>query len=595
MTFQKYIPEVLCRIAMSLIKFSCEIIKIFIPLKYIMKDITGELALVTGGGSRLGRSIALELSNHGAIIVIWDINENGIKETMKLIQETGGTCYGYVCDLVNREEVYEKAAKLREEVGHVTILINNAGMTNVKKFVNIPDNLLTRIMEVNTISHFWTVKAFLPAMIENNKGHIVCISSYTAWGGVPMLVDYCTSKHAVRGFYEALDTELHCMECKIKITVISPGFISNTGMKTEEHLKSSTFMTSPEKVAKKTVIALRCNRKNIIIPGYYNVILIFKCTLAIPQKKTVKYLGVTLDHLLRLNKHHSIQLNKAKIAIKANSRIFYNSNLEARAKIICYQLLIRPLLTYAAPVLWNMGSTVMEKYRRLERSVFRFCIRTHRTAESDYKKYVSNTKIYNLANITRVDCFIIKLFRNNYANYPKINNPIINKFCCPDEDDFAAICNSGYIPPELFTLCDKHGLIQNENNLTFLYHIKRHCTDKTINMEPDTTTRKGNLPKLLARANMPKFLATAKMLRLFAKSNMLKLLAKANLPKLLAKVNMPKLLAKVNIIKLLAKVNMPKLLEKVNLIKLLEKVNLIKLLAKSNMLKLLENADMPRL
>ncbi|KAI4482510.1 hypothetical protein M0802_013642 [Mischocyttarus mexicanus] len=212
-------------------------------------------------------------------------------------------------------------------------------------------------------------------------------------------------------------------------------------------------------------------------------------TLVIPQKKTVKYLGVTLDHLLRLNKHQSIQLNKAKIAIKANSRIFYNSNLEARAKIICYQLLIRPILTYAAPVLWNMGSTVMEKYQRLERSVLRFCIRTHRTAESDYKKYVSNTKIYNHANITRVNCFIIKLCRSNYANYPKINNPIINKFCCPDEDDFAAIYNSGYIPPKLFTLCDKHGLIQNENNLPFLYYIKRHCTDKTINMEPDTTTR----------------------------------------------------------------------------------------------------------
>ncbi|KAI4475151.1 hypothetical protein M0802_015265 [Mischocyttarus mexicanus] len=91
-------------------------------------------------------------------------------------------------------------------------------------------------------------------------------------------------------------------------------------------------------------------------------------TLVIPQKKTVKYLGVTLDYLLRLNKHHSIQLNKAKIAIKANSRIFYNSNLEARSKIICYPLLIRPILTYAVLVLWNMGSTVMEKYRRLTSS-----------------------------------------------------------------------------------------------------------------------------------------------------------------------------------------------------------------------------------
>ncbi|KAI4475157.1 hypothetical protein M0802_015264 [Mischocyttarus mexicanus] len=237
MTFPKYILDILCLIVMSLVKFCWEIIKIFIPLKYIMKNITGEIALVTGGGSGLGRSIALELSSHGAIIVIWDINENGMKETMKLIQEAGGTCYGYVCDLVNREEVYKKAAQLREEVGRVTILINNAGMINIEKFVNTPDDLLTRLMEVNTISHFWTMKAFLPAMIKNNKGHIVCISSYASWAVMPMMADYCTSKYAVRGFYEALDTELHCMECKVNITVIYPGLIRSTGMKAEEHFK----------------------------------------------------------------------------------------------------------------------------------------------------------------------------------------------------------------------------------------------------------------------------------------------------------------------------------------------------------------------
>ncbi|KAI4486271.1 hypothetical protein M0802_012415 [Mischocyttarus mexicanus] len=68
-------------------------------------------------------------------------------------------------------------------------------------------------------------------------------------------------------------------------------------------------------------------------------------------------------------------------------------------------------------------------------------------------------------------------------------NTLLNRQGCPDEEDFANICSSGYIPPELFTLCDKHGLIQDENNLPVLYHIKRHCTDKTISLEPNLITR----------------------------------------------------------------------------------------------------------
>lgn len=70
----------------------------------------------------------------------------------------------------------------------------------------------------------------------------------------------------------------------------------------------------------------------------------------IPHKNTVKYLGVHLDHLLRLCKHTDTQLNKAKAAVNVNKRIFYSKYLNRRAKIICYQLLIRPILTYAAPI-----------------------------------------------------------------------------------------------------------------------------------------------------------------------------------------------------------------------------------------------------
>ncbi|XP_010769014.1 epidermal retinol dehydrogenase 2-like, partial [Notothenia coriiceps] len=67
--------------------------------------------------------------------------------------------------------------QVKREVGDVSILVNNAGIVTGKKFMDAPDSLIEKTMEVNTMAHFWTYKAFLPAMIANNHGHLVSIAS----------------------------------------------------------------------------------------------------------------------------------------------------------------------------------------------------------------------------------------------------------------------------------------------------------------------------------------------------------------------------------------------------------------------------------
>lgn len=230
---------------------------------------------------------------------------------------------------------------------------------------------------------------------------------------------------------------------------------------------------------------LKISQYNRIKAAKFNVRDQYGTLTEIPVKKTVKYLGVTFDHLIHLTKHHKIQLEKARTAIKSNSRIFYNNNLSIKAKLICYQLLIRPLITYAAPMLWNMGPTVMEKYRRLERSALRSCIRKYRKAETNYRERISNANIYNMANITRLDCFYLKLCRNYYASYQNIDNPIMTNVRCPSDGTCTDRCSTGYLTPEMFTFCDKIGMLQNEFNLPIIYHIKRHCTCKKIIIDND--------------------------------------------------------------------------------------------------------------
>lgn len=115
----------------------------------------------------------------------------------------------------------------------------------------------------------------------------------------------------------------------------------------------------------------------------------------IPRKNSVKYLGVIFDHLIRMNEHHTIQLRKAEAAFKINSKRFHNKNIECKAKIICYQLLVRPIITYAAPIWWNVGPTVMESYRKCVRNCLKACLNTYRTQSSNYIKRISNQQLYN--------------------------------------------------------------------------------------------------------------------------------------------------------------------------------------------------------
>lgn len=92
--------------------------------------------------------------------------------------------------------------------------------------------------------------------------------------------------------------------------------------------------------------------------------------VAIPHKDQVKYLGAHLDNLFRLQSHLKIQLNKANSAYHKNARIFHSKWISKKAKIVCYMLLIRPVLTYAAPIWFNINAANMDILRRFEKECY---------------------------------------------------------------------------------------------------------------------------------------------------------------------------------------------------------------------------------
>ncbi|XP_072536195.1 epidermal retinol dehydrogenase 2 isoform X1 [Salminus brasiliensis] len=204
-------------------------VRLFVP--HSRKDVEGEVVLVTGAANGLGKLIAKELGCLGATLVLWDVNWEALESTAKELRRTLDVrVYAYACDCSRRTEVYRVAEMVKREVGDVSILVNNAGVVTGKyAFTEAPDNLVDRTLRVNVAAHFWTYKAFLPAMLQRNHGHLVCVSCHGGVLAMNGLADYCASKFAAIGFAESIALELLVLKKEgIKTTIVCPYLIDTT-------------------------------------------------------------------------------------------------------------------------------------------------------------------------------------------------------------------------------------------------------------------------------------------------------------------------------------------------------------------------------
>ena len=116
-------------------------IKLFIPERFFYKDISGQIVLVTGGGSGIGRLLCKKLARLGARVVTWDINEKGNQETVNIIKDEGYQAWAYTVDMSIKEDIYNTAKKTKEDVGTVTILIKYyCVLNNTYVFILLSEN-----------------------------------------------------------------------------------------------------------------------------------------------------------------------------------------------------------------------------------------------------------------------------------------------------------------------------------------------------------------------------------------------------------------------------------------------------------------------
>ena len=246
-----------------------ELVRQFWPRRE--KDLRGEVAVVTGGGHGIGRELALKLVKLGVRVAIWDVNKAGAEQTLTEMESLGGEGMVLVVDVSDKEAVHKAAEETRLQMGEVTLLFNNAGIMPCKPFLTYSQKEVEKIFDVNVFSQFWTVKEFLPRMINLNKGHIISMSSMAGITGTPNLVPYCSSKFAVKGFMDALFLEVRANnpDSNIHMTTIHP-FVVDTGLakKPRSRFQSLIPFTAPETAAQKIISATRRNIEYEFVPGW---------------------------------------------------------------------------------------------------------------------------------------------------------------------------------------------------------------------------------------------------------------------------------------------------------------------------------------
>jgi 3-oxoacyl-[acyl-carrier protein] reductase len=188
-----------------------------------MNQLKGQVAVVTGGGTGIGRGIALALAGEGVRPVICGRRVGRLEETVAMIQEAGGEGLAVQADVSKQADVERVVAKAVESFGSIEILINNAGIGGGDSIHEHEVADWDQVMAVNLRGPFLMARAVLPIMRRQRRGHIINISSESGLEYYDGSGAYGVSKHALNALGEYIQRENQ--ELGIRVNTICPGMV----------------------------------------------------------------------------------------------------------------------------------------------------------------------------------------------------------------------------------------------------------------------------------------------------------------------------------------------------------------------------------
>lgn len=236
----------------------------------------GKRVLITGGAGGLGVELIQRFNALESKVIIWDVRQEELDRVCKQYN-----VIGYKVNLADADDVAHVIQQTLEQ-GGIDVLINNAGMVIGKPLMEADNKLIDTLMRVNTTSHFWTTKGFLPHMLTQKDGHIVTIASTMAMFSASEMVPYCASKAGAFMFGEGLRLEL--AGTGVETSTIMPWHI-NTAMFKGLDFPLITRLLAPtlevSYVADQVIDAIRKRRKMVIMPKIFWFIFLLRLLLPV--------------------------------------------------------------------------------------------------------------------------------------------------------------------------------------------------------------------------------------------------------------------------------------------------------------------------
>ncbi len=252
-----------------------------------MRNFTGRIAVITRAGSGIGRELSLALAADGCRLALLDIDEEAAEETARLCANvSAGTVSVHGCDVACPEEVQRAADSVRDahKADHINLLVNNAGIGSVEGFVHGDRTAWEHTFDVCWGGVYNCCRSFVPLVIAADEGQIVNVSSinglWASLGPNRTHTSYSAAKFAVRGFTEALMTEMRLVAPHVKVAVVMPGHVdtnilsnsqarlgrrATTNLAETEASFQTTAPTTPAQAAVTILDGVRAGRWRILI------------------------------------------------------------------------------------------------------------------------------------------------------------------------------------------------------------------------------------------------------------------------------------------------------------------------------------------
>lgn len=254
-----------------------------------MIDMSGKIALVTGGASGMGQIIARRLVARGAIVAIFDVNDQALQETVA----DEANLHAFRCDISSLEEVTARVQEVSTELGPIDLLVHAAALMPGHKLVDETHENMERLFRINYFGTTYMVRAVLSSMMERGKGRIIAFGSIAGIALVPNMGAYCATKAAVNAYMEVLQNEIR--GSGVQAHLVCPPAVNtplvDQALATDSpgsiiEAKSSGRLADPEKIVDAIEKGVRKNR-DIIYPAEAKLLYFWRALLPRLWWKTV--------------------------------------------------------------------------------------------------------------------------------------------------------------------------------------------------------------------------------------------------------------------------------------------------------------------